>query len=74
MNERLTAITKNQAMHQRSALFVGVFLSILTVLIVVGLSAERVAGITLQQESRNVGAFVSGMFGFAAIESFRKAL
>ncbi|MDB9529943.1 hypothetical protein PN498_28410 [Oscillatoria sp. CS-180] len=49
----------------------GVIQAAVTLTLVGALSAEPL--VQLSRESRDIGAFLAGMFGFASIEAFRKS-
>lgn len=60
---------------------IGVYLSIFTLILVAGITVPSYVSssnnndtqTSLPEEARQVGAFIAGMFGFAAVEAFRKS-
>ena len=70
--ERLI-IPENKDPHKKASFLTGIFLSIFTLSIVGVLGLSNKPNIEFPKESRQVGAFIAGMFGFTAIEAFRKS-
>lgn len=60
--------------RRASSLIAGSMLSASTILLVVFIGQPSIFNIeTMSKEGKQVGALITGMFGFAAMEAFRKS-